>query len=418
MNAMMFVSMVYLSFLIGIRLLFKDKLTYLFMFIYVIVALANILLIKYTTFFLLFLYFLQCYYLYLKVENVYLAIVLDNFLISCVGLVIFLTVDIPRYFGIHHVYFFSMLGVVVEIMVFSYIKYLDRTYHIFDYFAGYTKKMKLNTILFTTLMGLLYLIHARLDFYSLDYVLTSIIMIGFNLFSSISFIVLIVNRKREKFVSTYLKDFKETKAYYEKLDEFRHDYLNFITALEYGITNQSTEEAQKLVEHFKNYSLERIEDARHHPMKKINDSVIKGLLYDFIEKAEKKHLTYDIQVLNMITTVDMDSIDLIRLLSIALNNAIEHYVSSDQTVPIKISLDEVNDMFVFSVENPANLENSGDLSLLLKRGHSEKKRGGLGLHNFSWIVSLYENVSYSLRYDKQSKVFELELIVSSTSTKK
>ncbi|HDT8056565.1 TPA: GHKL domain-containing protein, partial [Enterococcus faecalis] len=161
------------------------------------------------------------------------------------------------------------------------------------------------------------------------------------------------------------------------------DYLNFIAALEYGISHQKPEEARELVTHFKEYSLERIEDARHNPMKKITDPVIKGLLYDFIDKAEKNNRSYSIQVLNVISTVAVDYIDLIRLLSIALNNAIEHYSATDNAQPIVICLNEKDQAFHFLVRNPAIIDHGGNLTVLLKRGHSEKKAGGLGLYNFS-----------------------------------
>lgn len=114
----------------------------------------------------------------------------------------------------------------------------------------------------------------------------------------------------------------------------------------------------------------------------------------------------------MISTVAVDYIDLIRLLSIALNNAIEHYSATDNNQPIVICLNEKDQAFHFLVRNPAIIDHGGNLTVLLKRGHSEKKAGGLGLYNFSRIVNLYNNINYDLRYDKQEKLFELSLTIS------
>ncbi|HHA4389670.1 TPA: GHKL domain-containing protein [Enterococcus faecalis] len=412
MELIVFVGMVYVNILIGINLLFQERSTYFFTIFYLLLAVCNLLMIKYTFFFLFLLYFSQCYYIYIKVENIYLSILLNNFLMSCGGLIIFLCIDLPRYLGFNHLYITVFLEIAMTVFLCLYLKHLDKKYHIFDYFTDYTKKMKSITLLSTLMMAGLYFLHAQVNLYSLDYVLTSIIMLGFNLFSSVAFIVFIINRKRKEFVTSYLKDLKETQEYYNKLDEFRHDYLNFIAALEYGISHQTPEEARELVTHFKEYSLERIEDARHNPTKKITDPVIKGLLYDFIDKAEKNNRSYSIQVLNVISTVAVDYIDLIRLLSIALNNAIEHYSATDNAQPIVICLNEKDQAFHFLVRNPAIIDHGGNLTVLLKRGHSEKKAGGLGLYNFSRIVNLYNNINYDLRYDKQEKLFELSLTIS------
>ncbi|MFP9184447.1 ATP-binding protein, partial [Enterococcus faecalis] len=76
--------------------------------------------------------------------------------------------------------------------------------------------------------------HLGISFYSLDYILTSIITLLYSIFYTAFFIVFIIYKKKFQVIELYLKDNQETKDYYEKLDDFRHDYLNYISALEYS----------------------------------------------------------------------------------------------------------------------------------------------------------------------------------------
>lgn len=149
MELIVFVGMVYVNILIGINLLFQERSTYFFTIFYLLLAVCNLLMIKYTFFFLFLLYFSQCYYIYIKVENIYLSILLNNFLMSCGGLIIFLCIDLPRYLGFNHLYITVFLEIAMTVFLCLYLKHLDKKYHIFDYFTDYTKKMKSITLLST-----------------------------------------------------------------------------------------------------------------------------------------------------------------------------------------------------------------------------------------------------------------------------
>jgi sensor histidine kinase YesM len=334
---------------------------------------------------------------------------LNNLLLNISGISFFIAFDLPRYVGTFHVGVSVVFEILLAACLFYYTRFLDKKYHIFDYFSGYTKKLKGITVFSTLVMGGLYAIHATFNFHSLDYLLTSVIVLLYNLFYTVLFVVFVFHQKKYQLLESYLKDKQETRAYYAKLDEFRHDYLNYIEALEYSLSNREAEESVSLLEHLKKYSLETIDDVRHDPIKKINDSALRGLLYGFMEKADQQKLPYEIKVLNPVTVVNIDYIDLIRLISIALNNALEHY-SSDEDAPIQILIDQTPEQFYFKISNPAHMTGVS-LGEILKRGYSSKKDGGLGLYNFSKITEEYTNAAYQVRYVKPFSMFELELTV-------
>ena len=413
----MFVLIAYLNLFIWMSLLFKGAPKWRFLLFYLGLMIANMFFVPYTFVFFAIAYAAMCWFLYLLVENIFLSILLQNFLLNVVGISFFLAIDIPRYLGFYTSYLNLSVELVLATSLFLLIRKADQKYDIFDYFSGYTKKLKGLTILSVVIYVLIYIFHLGISFYSLDYILTSIITLLYSIFYTAFLIVFIIYKKKFKVIELYLKDNQETKEYYEKLDDFRHDYLNYISALEYSLMNDSQENSIKLLTHLKDYSLEAIDDARHNPLKRISDPAVRGLFYHFMERANQSGISYDIQVLNIINNIKADYIDVLRLLSIALNNAIEHCDETRKEEPISITINQTKERFYFKIENPADMS-STSLAKLMKRGSSTKKNGGLGLYNFSKITDKYLNANYGIKYLKRTKMFVLELTIYEKSISK
>ncbi|MGH1942024.1 GHKL domain-containing protein [Enterococcus faecium] len=375
MESIMFVLIAYLNLFIWMSMLFKGTSKWRFILLYLGLMMANMFFVPYTSFFFAIAYIVTCWFLYLLVENIFLSVLLQNFLLNVIGISFFLAIDIPRYLGFYTSYLNLSVELALAACLFSIIRKADQKYDIFDYFSGYTKKLKGLTVLSVVIYVLIYIFHLGISFYSLDYILTSIITLLYSIFYTAFFIVFIIYKKKFQVIELYLKDNQETKDYYEKLDDFRHDYLNYISALEYSLKNDSQENSIKLLTHLKDYSLEAIDDARHNPLKRIGDPAVRGLFYHFMEKANQSGVSYDIQVLNIINNIKADYIDVLRLLSIALNNAIEHCDKTRKEVPVSITINQTNEPFYFKIENPADMS-STSLSKLMKRGSSMKKMGG------------------------------------------
>ncbi|EME8229954.1 GHKL domain-containing protein [Enterococcus faecium] len=417
MESIMFVLIAYLNLFIWMSMLFKGTSKWRFILLYLGLMMANMFFVPYTSFFFAIAYIVTCWFLYLLVENIFLSVLLQNFLLNVIGISFFLAIDIPRYLGFYTSYLNLSVELALAACLFSIIRKADQKYDIFDYFSGYTKKLKGLTVLSVVIYVLIYIFHLGISFYSLDYILTSIITLLYSIFYTAFFIVFIIYKKKFQVIELYLKDNQETKDYYEKLDDFRHDYLNYISALEYSLKNDSQENSIKLLTHLKDYSLEAIDDARHNPLKRIGDPAVRGLFYHFMEKANQSGVSYDIQVLNIINNIKADYIDVLRLLSIALNNAIEHCDKTRKEVPVSITINQTNERFYFKIENPADMS-STSLSKLMKRGSSMKKNGGLGLYNFSKITDKYLNANYGIKYLKRTKMFVLELAIYEKSISK
>ncbi|OTN94554.1 GHKL domain-containing protein [Enterococcus faecium] len=417
MESIMFVLIAYLNLFIWMSLLFKGASKWRFLLFYLGLMIANMFFVPYTFVFFAIAYAAMCWFLYLLVENIFLSFLLQNFLLNVVGISFFLAIDIPRYLGFYTSYLNLSVELVLAASLFLLIRKADQKYDIFDYFSGYTKKLKGLTILSVVIYVLIYIFHLGISFYSLDYILTSIITLLYSIFYTAFFIVFIIYKKKFQVIELYLKDNQETKEYYEKLDDFRHDYLNYISALEYSLVNDSQENSIKLLTHLKDYSLEAIDDARHNPLKRISDPAVRGLFYHFMERANQSGISYDIQVLNIINNIKADYIDVLRLLSIALNNAIEHCDETRKEEPISITINQTKERFYFKIENPADMS-STSLAKLMKRGSSTKKNGGLGLYNFSKITDKYLNANYGIKYLKRTKMFVLELAIYEKSISK
>ena len=175
MESIMFVLIAYLNLFIWMSLLFKGASKWRFLLFYLGLMIANMFFVPYTFVFFAIAYAAMCWFLYLLVENIFLSILLQNFLLNVVGISFFLAIDIPRYLGFYTSYLNLSVELVLAASLFLLIRKADQKYDIFDYFSGYTKKLKGLTILSVVIYVLIYIFHLGISFYSLDYILTSII---------------------------------------------------------------------------------------------------------------------------------------------------------------------------------------------------------------------------------------------------
>lgn len=229
--------------------------------------------------------------------------------------------------------------------------------------------------------------------------------------------IFFVLRKEEKFKYKQiqldnLKEYTENlEVLYMDMRKFRHDYINIISTMAGFIQERNID---ALEEHFnKNiYPLNNQMNKNNYKLgllKNIKLSEIKGLLSAKIISAQEFGIDTMIDIVEPITKINMDIVDLSRCLGILLDNAIEAALESERKI-VNIGLINKSNSVVIVILNTFK-DNIPPISKLFKEGFSTKgENRGLGLSNLREIVSRYKNISVDT-YIKD-KMFVQEIIVS------
>ncbi|MGG5358792.1 MULTISPECIES: GHKL domain-containing protein [unclassified Enterococcus] len=354
-------------------------------------------------------YFFNFLILYAATRNYLFTIVyiLSEYFIIQMGLVGSGSV----YFAINDVHFtqidlftFSMILAGMSILFFIGIKVLNWAYQKFEVYVFLYKMSNSNkramAICLSIFAVFAYYQRICVDFTKSDYWLVTAILflMAILLFGGLYLVIK---------ASIYYENLYNTVALYdEKLEKmsdlksFRHDYegilLSLTTVLEEGDTRAALDQLHKI----KEYSEEVIDSKSYlEELELIKCLPLKSILYLEINKAKTAGIKIDIRFDQEVSEVSMNMFDLIRCLTILLNNAIEASLETKKPY-ISVRIREQNGELQITIQNNYStrlplhsIENKGASS---KQGHS-----GLGLQNLKKITSMYNNVQYTISRNEQ-----------------
>lgn len=189
----------------------------------------------------------------------------------------------------------------------------------------------------------------------------------------------------------YIEDLKNQ---YQGIREFRHDYVNLLTSIEYYIENDEFEALKT----FFNTSVQKTKnligtDILHaDELNKIDSLDIKSILTMKLLAAQEKNLNVQIEADEGIRlNQKVDSVLLIRILGILLDNAIEE-VETIKGGKLLIGIFSVKGDTIFVIENTAR-QKIEPMQVLKQKGFSTKGEGrGLGLSNVDELTAMEPNI--------------------------
>jgi len=177
----------------------------------------------------------------------------------------------------------------------------------------------------------------------------------------------------------------------QKLRTFQHDYKNMVSGL-YAQADEGNTEAVK--EYINNKILNIDSDIQAdirqtNQLTKIISMELKGLLLVKLMEAKKADVTMDLEVLYEVRVISIDTSDLVRLMGILLDNAIEG-VQNTATRNVSIAILQEDDKTTIIVKNA--ISDKVNISDIWKNGYSTKGTNrGLGLSSYKKILSNYDN---------------------------
>ncbi|MBD7911168.1 sensor histidine kinase [Clostridium cibarium] len=224
--------------------------------------------------------------------------------------------------------------------------------------------------------------------------------------------IFLIMRKEEKFRYKQM-EMDKLREYTENLEQlymdmrkFRHDYINMISTMGGFIEDRDIDALEGYFnEHI--YPLNRKINRNNYKLgllKNIEISEIKSLISAKVIRAQELGLDIIIDVIEPITKINMDIIELSRCLGIIFDNAIEAALESEEKT-VNIGLIKKKESVIIVVINTFKGE-MPPLSKLFKDGFSTKGQNrGLGLGNLKDIVSQYKNITLDT-YIKEDKFFQ------------
>ena len=180
---------------------------------------------------------------------------------------------------------------------------------------------------------------------------------------------------------------------YQNLRVFKHDYANIMVSMAGYIEGNDME------------GLKRYYDKQIFPISnqliKANDAIsilhnldiveLKSLIFVKINHALELNIEVSLEITDKIEEINMKSVDLVRIIGILLDNAIEACQECENP-SIGFSIMRINRDITFVIKN-TYIKHDIDYSKLGSIGISSKgERRGAGLYNIKTITNDYDNV--------------------------
>jgi len=187
----------------------------------------------------------------------------------------------------------------------------------------------------------------------------------------------------------YLKSIQQQ---YDDLRKFKHDFKNIILSMKVDSSedfNRNYEELYQELIGQKEMNSE-LEGRILSEYKKITNEPLRGLIIQKFFKAKSNNVNLDVQISSEFINITRDVLDIIRIVGILLDNAIEETIKC-QDKNISLAFIKNDNNLEISIEN--SLSHSIDIRKIFEEGYSTKGTGrGTGLANVSNIVDSRSNL--------------------------
>lgn len=274
------------------------------------------------------------------------------------------------------------------------VKYFDK-----DYLYPFFKKVILAFFALQILLFISDMVSIHSHFNSFGSILASIVFICLLLtfFAMNSYKVQIereIALKQKKFEQEHLQTYTdEIVGLYNEIRGFRHDYAGMLVSMQMAIDSGNLQEIDRVYNEVLvevNQKL-RSEKYTYFDLNNIEDSALRSLIAQSIVYARNNDVEFTLEVKDTITRLSIDLLDLVRIMGVLLNNAVEgaaeSYLKQMEVAVIRMDLETV-----IVIQNSCKITMSPSEDLF-ELGFSTKGRNrGIGLNNVKEILDKYENI--------------------------
>ncbi|MBA8762780.1 quorum-sensing sensor histidine kinase AgrC [Staphylococcus coagulans] len=242
----------------------------------------------------------------------------------------------------------------------------------------------------------------------------------FLLFSAIAILIFMTTitiareisyRHKKQEAEDYYKYTLEMEKVNNRMRKFRHDYINILATMsEYlreddleGLKEYYHNNINPLKGHFETNSL------KLNGIEKLKVREIKGVITTKILSAQENNIEISVEVADEISSINMEIIDLSRVLGIIMDNAIEASLTvEDPMIQIAFIKTETSVLIIIMNKAPKNMPK---LHTLFQEGFSTKgKNRGIGLSTLKEITDKTENVMLDTTIENQYFIQKIEVM--------
>ena len=200
--------------------------------------------------------------------------------------------------------------------------------------------------------------------------------------------------KQKKFEQKHLQTYTdEIVELYNEIRGFRHDYAGMLVSMQMAIDSGDLQEINRVYNEVlvkANQKL-RSEKYTYFDLNNIEDSALRSLIAQSIVYARKNDVEFTLEVKDIITRLSIDLLDLVRIMSILLNNAVEgaadSYLKQMEVAVIKMDFETV-----IVIQNSCKITMTPSEDLFALGFSTKGKNRGLGLNNVKEILDKYDNI--------------------------
>ena len=299
----------------------------------------------------------------------------------------------------------DLFFVVVLLLTYFVIKkiifyfHLEINYFDKDYLYSFFKKVIFAFFALQILLFISDIVSTYVHFNSFGSILATIVFICLLLiFFAMNAKKVQVEREialnQKKFEQEHLQTYTdEIVALYNEIRGFRHDYAGMLVSMQMAIDSKNLQEIDRIYNQVLVIANQKLRSDKYtyFDLNNIEDSALRSLIAQSIVYARNKDVEFTLEVKDIITRLSIDLLDLVRIMSVLLNNAVEgaaeSYSKQMEVAVIKMDLETV---IVIQNSCKITMTPSEDLFEL---GFSTKGRNrGIGLNNVKEILDKYENI--------------------------
>ncbi|WP_297420059.1 GHKL domain-containing protein [Clostridium sp.] len=203
-----------------------------------------------------------------------------------------------------------------------------------------------------------------------------------------------MNVKNKQIQFESLKEYTSSlEKLYTDMRVFRHDYINILSSLIGYIENKDIDGLEK---HFNENIMPLSKGIESNNfkigiLKNVKIPEIKGILSSKLIRAQELGIDTVIEIVEPIEKINMDIIDLSRVIGILLDNAVEAAIECDKP-SLKIAIINKENSILIVIIN--GMKEEVPIYKVYQKGFSTKgENRGLGLYNLKEITNKYANVS-------------------------
>ena len=297
--------------------------------------------------------------------------------------------------------FFFIINLISYFIIDKIITYfnLELNYFDKDYLYPFLKKVILGFFTLHILSFISDMVSTHAHFNSFGSILATIVFICLLLifFAMNSYKVRVekeIALKQKKFEQEHLQTYTdEIVSLYNEIRGFRHDYAGMLVSMQIAIDSKDLQEIDRIYKEVLVKANQKLRSDKYtyFDLNNIEDTALRSLIAQSIVYARNKDVEFTLEVKDIITRLSIDLLDLVRIMSVLLNNAVEgaaeSYSKQMEVAVIKMDLETV---IVIQNSCKITMTPSEDLFEL---GFSTKGRNrGIGLNNVKEILDKYENI--------------------------